>query len=158
MNLHACIWFCQWYNEPSINCTIPILIWVAHDMLCTTAGKVTAQWIATMAASHWWQPWACQAFTPRTYGHNSLISSLIQSVFTDGVDSGCCRPSQPSTDLHHRSISNQSIPSLILLEVISDFAWLCPTLCHYSTLRSRVISTGGGRDNGMVVYCLFELF
>lgn len=61
-------------------------------MVDTTAGEVTAQWFATMAASHWRQPRACQAFTPRTYDHNSLISSLIQSVFTDGVDSGAAGP------------------------------------------------------------------
>lgn len=61
-------------------------------MLYTTAGEVTAQWFATMAASHWRQPRACQAFTPRSHGHNSLIGSLIQSVFTDGVDSGAAGP------------------------------------------------------------------
>lgn len=62
-------------------------------MLYNTAGEVTAQWLATMAASHWR---ARQAFTPRTYGHNSLISGLIQSVFADRVDSGAADPASRS--------------------------------------------------------------
>lgn len=129
-------------NDISINCTIPILIQGAHDMLHTTAGEVTAQRSATMAASHSRQPRrVCQAFTPRTDGHNSLISGLIQSVLTDGVNSACCRTSQPSADLHHRGVNNQECPSLNLLEVISDFAWLCRTPCHYSTQRFSRMST-----------------
>lgn len=111
-------------------------------MLYTTAGEVTAQWFATMAASHWRQSWACQAFTPRTLGHNSLISSFIQSAFTDGVDSDAVDPAihpliciteastirasllkSPWSDLWFRQIVSDTV-SLFHSEISSMTMWL----------------------------------
>lgn len=74
-----------------------------------------------MAAGHSCQPRACQAFPPRTYGHNSLISSLIQSVFTDGVNSGIADPASHPL----RCSTEASTIRTSLLESPWSDLWFC---------------------------------
>lgn len=58
----------------------------AHDRLHHTAGTVTAQRAATMAASHWRKSPACQAFTPRASGTKASSAALFnQSSQTEGL-------------------------------------------------------------------------
>ena len=125
-------------------------------MLYNTAGEVTAQWLATMAASHWR---ARQAFTPRTYGHNSLISGLIQSVFADRVDSGAADPASRSPIC----ITEESTIRASLLKSPWSDLWfpliVSDTVPLFkAALWSMTVQLARGGTKGTLFYCLYGLF
>lgn len=96
--------------------------WVSHSpVVCHNGGQSLTP--------------ACHAFTPRTHGHNSLISSLIQSVFTDWVDSGAADPaSHPLICMTAAS----TIRASLLKSPWSDLWFPLIVSYHYSTQHFQV--------------------
>lgn len=126
--IHGHIAAPRYPNDIPINCTIPGLNEVAHDMSCATAGEVTHQQLATMAANHWRPPHACQACTPRTDGHNtSSVAWFNRSSPTESTRA-------PQTQI---CIAVEStIRASILNSPPAHFAWLPLTL--FCSWRSRL--------------------
>lgn len=90
-----------------------------------------------------WQPVIDGSHTPVRHSHHVSTATIASSVaaFNQSSQTESTRVLQTLPAVHwSASQKNQQSerPSLNLLDVISDFAWLCPTLCHYSTWRFRV--------------------
>lgn len=109
-----------------------------------------------------WRPIIDGSHGPVRHSHHVPTATIASSValFNQSSQTEAARVLQNQPAVHwSASQRNQQSgrPSLNLLETISDFAWLCLTLCHYSTrgLNMRLVHGVDGITTHCYAVCLF---